>query len=579
MSEIHGPGGPLPPIPDNLTVVQFMLDHHHTSRPPVKQSNAWLIEDATERRITLDEIRTRVYGLANALSSLWGIKEDDVVCIFSPNHVDYAISVRAVHRLGATLTTSNPAFTADELEYQLTKTKAKAMIVHPLNLKVALDVAQSTGIPNDRIVVFDDQQGDLTGPYPRISELVADGLSKPPAFVERKLKPGEGKTKLAFLSLSSGTTGRPKAVCIPHHSPIANVIQMAHLANQQIAPWEKRAYRPGDIAMALLPFYHIYGLVVIMHFAIFYGMTLVVIPKFNFVDMLKSIERHRINYIPVVPPIVVMLCKHPAVKDHDLSSLRTMKSGSAPLTAEVIRQLSVKLPHLSIGQSYGMTETCTTVTFPQLEQKIGTPGSAGRLLPGVIARVIDPDGNLLGYGQPGQLVVYSPANSLGYLNNEQATKETFVDGWIYTGDEVIINEQADVFVVDRLKELIKVKGFQVAPAELEGHLLDHPDVSDVCVVGIPDEYSGEVPLAFVVPSSRAVERMEKDQAEIANIKASLKTHVAAAKVHYKHLAGGVEFIDAIPKNPSGKLLRRFLRDRAKKMQMEGKLSPVVKARL
>jgi len=324
--------------------------------------------------------------------------------------------------------------------------------------------------------------------------------------------------------------------------------------------------------MALLPFYHIYGLVVVMHFAIFYGMSLVVIPKFNFVDMLKSIERHRINYIPIVPPIVVLLCKHPAVQDYDLSSLRAMKSGAAPLSAEIIRRLSEVLPNMSIGQSYGMTETCTTVTFPQLEQKIGTPGSAGRLLPGIVARVIDPNGKLLGYNQPGQLVVRSPANALRYLNNEQATKETFVDGWIYTGDEVIINEDAELFVVDRIKELLKVRGFQVAPAELEGHLLDHPDVTDVCVVGLQDDYSGELPLAFVVPSPAALERMTKDPAEAAKVKAAIVKHVADAKANYKHLAGGVEFIDAIPKNPSGKLLRRFLRDRAKEMRANGRLS-------
>ncbi|PCH40337.1 amp dependent CoA ligase [Wolfiporia cocos MD-104 SS10] len=579
MTEIHGPGGPLPTIPDDLTVVQFMLDADHISRPKVVGPNVWLVEDATGRKVTKEEILTRVFGLANELSARWSIKEDDVVCIFSPNHIDYPIAIWAVHRLGATLTTANPSFTANELEYQLTITKAKAIITHPSALSVAIDAARATGIAADRIALFNHQSPVNTSTvYPMIDQLVSAGLSKPAYFVERRLRPGEGKTKLAFLSLSSGTTGQPKAVCIPHHSPIANVIQMAHLANLQTESWETRAYRPGDVAMALLPFYHIYGLVVIMHFAIFYGMSLVVIPKFNFVDMLKSIERHRINYIPIVPPIVVLLCKHPAVDAHDLSSLRAMKSGAAPLSAEVIRQLSTRLPNMSIGQSYGMTETCTTVTFPQLEQKIGTPGSAGRLLPGIVARVIDADGKLLGFNQPGQLVTKGPGNALGYLNNEQATKETFVDGWIYTGDEVIINEQAEVFVVDRIKELLKVKGFQVAPAELEGHLLDHPDVTDVCVVGLPDEFSGDLPLAFVVPSPSAAERMRKDPAEGGRIKAGLMKYVADTKVAYKQLAGGVEFVDTIPKNPSGKLLRRFLRDYAKQLKAKGKLTEV-KAKL
>ncbi|CCM00619.1 uncharacterized protein FIBRA_02655 [Fibroporia radiculosa] len=579
MTEILGPGGPLPPVPDDLTLVQFMLDERHVSRPIVPPPYTWLIEDATGRKIALDEIRNRVFGLANSLRFRWKLEEEDVVCIFSPNHVDYPVAIWALHRLGAIVTTSNPSFTANELEYQLSITKARAIITHPFSLSVALEAAHKVGISSEFIVLFDDTSVTGARQFPNLSDLVIEGLRMSPTFIERRLRRGEGKTKLAFLSLSSGTTGRPKAVCIPHHSPIANVIQMAHRANSQPQPLASRPYRPGDIGMALLPFYHIYGLVVVMHFAIFYGMTLVVIPKFNFVDMLKSIERHRINYIPVVPPIVVLLCKHPAVKQYDLSSLRAMKSGAAPLTAEIIKQLSETLPAMSIGQSYGMTETCTTVTFPQVEQKIGTPGSAGRLLPGVVARVIDPDGKLLGYGQPGQLVVKSPGNALHYLNNEQATSETFVDGWVYTGDEVIINEQAEVFVVDRIKELMKVKGYQVAPAELEGHLLDHPDVSDVCVVGIPDEYSGEAPLAFVVPTASAIERMKSEPSEGGRIKAALMKHVADVKVNYKHLAGGVEFVETIPKNPSGKLLRRFLRDHAKQLQADGKLSTVVKSKL
>ncbi|KAH9829669.1 amp dependent CoA ligase [Rhodofomes roseus] len=580
MSEIQGPGGPLPTIPDDLTLVQFMLDYQHPSRPPIAQQDAWLIEDATGRRVNVDEVHTRVQALANAFRLRWNIEDNDVICIFSPNHIDYPIAIWAAHRLGATLTTSNPTFTSEELQYQLNMTKANAIIVHPSNLHVALDAARAVGIPAERIILF-DVPGVAIGSQTTISEFVGEGMSKPLSFTERRLKPGEARTKLAFLSLSSGTTGKPKAVCIPHISPIANVIMMAHTGNLQTAPMKKRSYRPGDVGMALLPFYHIYGLVVVMHFAIFFGMSMVVIPKFNFTDMLKSIERHRINYIPVVPPIVVLLCKHPDALKYDLSSLRALKSGAAPLSAEAIKQLSERLPKMSIGQSYGMTETCTTVTFPQLDMHIGTPGSAGRLLPGVRAKVMDPDGKLLGYNQPGQLVVWSPANALGYLSNEQATKETFVDGWIYTGDEVIINEQKDVFVVDRIKELLKVRGFQVAPAELEGHLLDHPDVTDVCVVGLPDEYSGEVPLAFIVPTPAAVERIKKDPQEEARTKLSIMKHVADAKVNYKQLAGGVEFVDAIPKNPSGKLLRRFLRERAKELQAAGKLSSSVssKARL
>ncbi|KZT08184.1 amp dependent CoA ligase [Laetiporus sulphureus 93-53] len=578
--EFVGPASDsLPHIPDDLTCAQFMLDEDHSARPvaAASQTAPWMIEDATGRKIAHSEVRERTKGLANALSLRWGISEDDVVCIFSPNHVDYPVAIWAVHRLGAIITAANPSYLAGELEYQLTATKAKLMIVHSWSLAVALDAARLAGIPPERIVLLDSPSQQVA--HVTVDELVKEGLSKPLNFVERRLKPGEGRTKLAFLSFSSGTTGRPKAVCISHYAPIANVIQMSHLANLQTGPLQDRKWRVGDVVMAVLPFFHIYGLVVVMHFTIFYGSTLVVVPKFNFVDFLKSIERHRVGFLPIVPPMVVLLCKHPAVKQYDLSTVHAIMSGAAPLSAELTKQLSELLPQASIGQGYGMTETSTTVSFPQVEQKICTPGSAGRLLPGITARVVKEDGSLAGYNESGELFVKGPAMALRYLNNEEATKETFIDGWVCTGDEVKINESMEVFVVDRIKELIKVRGFQVAPAELEGHLLEHPDISDVCVVGLPDDYSGELPLAFIALNPIAIERVQQDPREADKIKDAIIKHVADAKVHYKRLAAGVEFIEVIPKNPSGKLLRRVLRDKAKEMMAQGKLSKPVKARL
>jgi len=190
-----------------------------------------------------------------------------------------------------------------------------------------------------------------------------------------------------------------------------------------------------------------------------------------------------------------------------------------------------------------------------------------------VARIIKADGTFGRHGERGELVVRTPAAALRYVNDEQATKETFVDGWVRTGDEVIIDENHDVFVVDRIKEIMKVRGFQVAPAELEGHLLDHPYVSDVCVVGVPDEFSGEVPMAFVVPSSEARELIEVGPQGVLEAGETLCKHVSDAKVAYKRLAGGVEFVDSIPKNASGKLLRRSMREKAKAMKEQAKGGP------
>nr|BAR45485.1 long chain acyl-CoA synthetase [Gelatoporia subvermispora] len=568
MTEFKGPQE-LPFVPDDLSVPQFILDSHHLSQPVVKTDIPRFIDDATGRRIGIEEIRARTFGLANGMNSRWDIREDDVVCIFSPNHVDYPVAMWAILRLGATVTGANPAYTAEELVHQLQLTKAKILLIHPACLPVALQAARIAKLSPSYMALIEPANMEIS--LPTVPDLIADGLSRPPSFNERRLRPGEAKTKIAFLILSSGTTGKPKGVRLSHYAVIANTVQSAvHMGlSPNYASDENNRFRAGDVMIGLPPFYHIFGLIPVLHFSVFAGMSLVVIPKFNFVDMLKSIERYRINHLLVVPPQVVLLCKHPAVKNFDLKCIRTILSGAAPLASETIIALAQIFPHTAIGQGYGMTEA-TGISFARIDKHVDTSGSTGRLVPGVVARVVKSDGSLAGCGEAGHLIISSPSLASGYLNNEEATKETFVDGWLHTGDEVIINEEAEVFVIDRIKELIKVKGFQVAPAELEGLLLDHPDVADVCVVGIPDDYSGELPLAFVVPSPSAAERIKSRPEESDKVKAALVKHVADAKVHYKHLKGGVEFIDVIPKNPSGKLLRRFLRERAKALRAKGK---------
>jgi len=389
-------------------------------------------------------------------------------------------------------------------------------------------------------------------------------LRKDPSFVERHLNPGEAKTKIAFLCFSSGTTGRPKAVAIPHYAVIANIIQYAVFlkVNDPSIPWDDLRYRPGDISTCVLPLFHIYGLVVNLHFLLFVGMTIVIQPKFNITEFLESVVRYRITHLLVVPPMLVLLCKHPIVKNYDLTHVRLCSSGAAALSNEVIQQLFRVLPNAYISQGYGMTETATVVTATSTSQR-HTKGGAGVLLPGVVARVIKQDGSLARVGETGELVVRTPSLALKYLNNEQATKETFVNGWLRTGDEVKFDEQGELYVVDRLKELIKVRGFQVAPAELEGHLLNHKYVADVCVVSVVDEYSGEVPLAFVVPHASLAQKIKNEAKEAQKVKAELLKHVSDHKTKYKWLEGGVEFVDDIPKTSSGKLLRRVLRDRAR----------------
>jgi 4-coumarate--CoA ligase len=287
-------------------------------------------------------------------------------------------------------------------------------------------------------------------------------------------------------------------------------------------------------------------------------------PKFSFTGMLQGITKYKISNLFLVPPIVVMLCQRPEAKKSDLSSLRTIMSSAAPLSNERFKQLTDLLPQANILQCYGLTEA-GMVGMETNGRRDKPSVSAGVLLPGIVARVQRADGTYAGFNEPGELIVKTYSMASGYSNNEEATKETFVDGWVRTGDEVTINENMEIFIVDRLKEMLKVRGFQVAPAEMEAHLLEYPFVSDVCVVGIPHEFHGELPFAFVVPEKKTAALIAKYPEEEAKLKDIIARHVTDHKIAYKALSGGIEFVDSVPRADSGKLLRRVARENAKKL--------------
>ncbi|KAH7908838.1 hypothetical protein BJ138DRAFT_1136912 [Hygrophoropsis aurantiaca] len=543
MAELASPAGPLPHIPDDLTLAPFTLDTQHPSRPIRKEGIPWIIEDNSGKKLGLEELRARTFGLANGFS--W---KYNIILIYSPNHLDYLVTVWAAHRLGAIISGANPLYTTDEVVYQINATKAAVLITHPESFEVALSAATLTNMPTNRVILFDTDAPTKIAVANQctVQGLVTMGLAQRPNFVERRLNPGEGKTKVAFLNFSSGTTGKPKAVAIAHYAPIANTIQLAahHKINEDYCDWEERRIRPGDVYSA-----DIYGLVFNTHFSFFCGMPVVLLTKkFNFLEFLNSLQGI-----------------HPAVKEYDFSHVRYLTSAAAPLSRELMERLAEIFPNAHIGQSYGTTESCTVITTFPLNKKRDLSGSGGQLIPGVVARVVRPDGSLADFDEPGELVAKMPSLALRYEGNPEATTETFVDGWLRTGDEVKMNRDGEIF------EMLKVRGYQVAPAELEGCLLDHPDVADTCVVSIQDDYSGELPLAFVVLHPEAAKRAASDSRSAEQIKQSIMKHVADNKVSYKKLAGGVEFIESIPKNPSGKLLRRVLRDKARAMKPKSKV--------
>ncbi|KAI8283135.1 Acyl-CoA ligase [Colletotrichum sp. SAR11_57] len=550
--------------PDSITIGEFMNNEQYGRYPLVKARNPYTC-GLSGRSYTASEVKQRTDYLARAISKKLefapneGTEWDKVVALFSLNTIDYIPFTHAVHRLSGIVTPASAAYSAQEFEHQLRSSNAKAIFTCIPLLETALKAAKAVNIPNDRIFLLPVPGVDQKTPYATVEDLIQEGKSLPELEPLKWVK-GQGARQVAYLCYSSGTSGLPKAVMISHRNVIANVIQFT--TYESVA--RKELGIETQAGLGLLPFSHIYGLVVVAHCGTYRGDGIIVLPKFELKQFLAAVQKFKINCLPVVPPIVIQVIRNQELcSKYDLSSVRFVYTGAAPLGAETVEELKKQYPKWNVGQGYGMTETCTVVcTTSEIDIDVGSSGS---LVPGTRGKIVDPTTGeeITEYNKPGELLVQSPSVVLGYLHNERANAETFVwheDGrWIRTGDEVLVRKSAagneHLVIVDRIKELIKVKGHQVAPAELEAHLLTHPAVSDCAVIQVPDERAGEVPKAYVV---RAASYASKPEAEVA---ADICKHVEEHKARHKWLKGGVEFVDIIPKSPSGKILRRLLRDR------------------
>jgi len=338
---------------------------------------------------------------------------------------------------------------------------------------------------------------------------------------------------------SSGTTGLPKGVELTNRAVVAHLAQLEPVLT----------FGTRDTVLAVAPMYHCMGLITVVAHALTQGATVVTMMRFDFEAFLQTMQDHRVTATIIAPPIALGLARHPAVDGYDLSALRWMGCGAAPLDAQVEEACARRLG-CGFGQGYGMSEATATITAPDVDYPGGiVPGTVGVLLPGTEARVIDPEtGADIGVDSEGELLIRGPQVMRGYRGRPDATAATIdADGWLHTGDLGMVDADGRVSITDRLKELIKVKGFQVAPAELEGLLCGHPAVADAAVVGIPDEAAGEVPKAFVV----APGQVDPDE---------LMGWVAERVAPHKRVRA-VELVDEIPKLPSGKILRRVLRER------------------
>lgn len=478
-----------------------------------------LVDGGTGESLTGRQFRDRVERLAGGLRER-GVGPGAVVALLAPNSPGFAVVFHAVAYAGATITPINPSYTAPEVAHQLADAAATMLITVPALLPIAQAVSAGLSLAvigqADGVVSVDDMMGQ-----PLAAQVPVD--------MDRSI---------LVLPYSSGTTGLPKGVMLSHRNLVVNLEQCIVALD----------IRPSDVAIAFLPFFHIYGLNVLMNPYLAVGGTVVTMPRFDLEALLGHIQSQKARSLCIAPPVAIALAKHPLVDAFDLSSLEVVISAAAPLGAEVAEAVAKRLGCTCI-QGYGMTELSPVSHVVPFNRP--RAGCVGVTVPNSQTRIVDPGtGENMGPGAEGEVWVRGPQVMLGYLNKPEATASTMSEGWLRTGDLGVMDKGGYLTIRDRLKELIKVKGFQVAPAEVEGELLALPHVLDAAVIGVPDDEAGELPKAFIVSAPGIDPDPEA-------IRTALRDRLASYKVPVQ-----IDFVAAIPKSASGKILRRLLRDQA-----------------
>ena len=479
-----------------------------------------LIDGTSGRALSYNELSSQIKHLAAGLNQR-GFKKGDVCAVFCPNLPEYATIFLGVAAVGGINTTVNSLYSTNDLIHQFTDSKAKFLITIPAFMDRALPAADKCGI--EEIFVL----GEAKGATPFSELLKNDGIAP-----EVTIDP---KNDLVALPYSSGTTGLSKGVMLTHENLVSDMVLTTSI----------NTVTDKDVLIGVLPFFHIYGMVLILNLAIYRGVTLVTMPRFDLEQFLQIVEKYKITCLNLVPPLVLALSKHPLVDNYDVSSIRLISSGAAPLGQELEQACADRL-NCQIYQGYGLTEVAGAShvnTIPVPSDKVG---AVGQVVPNTYSKIIDTEsGKELGINEQGEVLIKGPHVMKGYLNNEEATKHCIDgDGWFHTGDIGYADEDGYFFIVDRVKELIKYKAYQVAPAELEAILVSHEAIADAAVIPSPDEEAGEIPKGFIVLSSEiSAEEIMKFVAE----------QVAPHKKIRK-----IEIVDEIPKSASGKILRRVL---------------------
>ncbi|KAJ8562079.1 hypothetical protein K7X08_011370 [Anisodus acutangulus] len=504
-------------------------------------SRTCLINSATGATYTYADVELTAKRIALELHKL-GIEQRDVIMLLLPNSPEFVFAFLGALFRGAISTTGNPFYTPSEITKQAKASNVKLIITQSCYVDKIKRYAKENGV---KIMCTDDSppEGCLSFAELLTTQSDENNCNYDTLLSDNvKILPDD----VAALPYSSGTTGLPKGVMLTHKGLVTSVAQQVVGENPNLY------FHSEDVIMCVLPLFHIYSLNSILLCGLRVGATILIMQKFEIKGLMELVEKYKVTIAPFVPPIVLAIAKSPLVDEYNLSSIRMIMSGAAPMGKELEDTVRAKLPNAILGQGYGMTEAgpvlsmCLAFAKQQFEVK---SGSCGTVVRNAEMKIIDTaTGASLPRNRPGEICIRGDQIMKGYLNNPKATEETIdKEGWLHTGDVGYIDDDDQVYIVDRLKELIKYKGYQVAPAELEAMLISNPNISDAAVVPMKDEVAGEVPVAFVV----RVNGSKISEEEI-------KKYVSDQVIFYKRI-NRVFFTEAIPKAPSGKILRKDLR--------------------
>ncbi|KAB0803435.1 hypothetical protein PPYR_00405 [Photinus pyralis] len=522
----------------NTTIPEYIFENFLT------YPNKIAVEcSLTEKKFTFDEVLCKSRNLSGALRQKLKLNPGDVVAVLLPNMPDYPICVFGSLMASLKVTTINPIYTPTEISVQLEDTNVKALFT----LMEHVPKAQASMKLTHRRV-------PIIGIKMREADTVAEGAIDMREFVNTKTDiqdfPSADSNDTALLFYSSGTTGLPKGVELTHRNIISNVMQSSDL---RVRMFQEATAERQDVVPVIVPIFHIFGFSSVLLVHLHKMCKMVTMPKFDAHPFVELLARHQPHILMLVPTIVNFMAKEPLVKKEYLESVRFVLAGGGPLTASDLENLSHKVANnVAVNQGYGLTETSPAVFMPSIRtRKLGTRGSVGELLSNTSVMLRKADNSdiiITSPNEPGELFVKGPQVMKGYYNRPEENKGAFLNGWFKTGDLAYYDENKLFFVTERLKELIKVKGYQVSPAELEGLLREHPDVLEAAVLGVPHERYGEAPTAYVIP--RPNRNINID---------NIHMYIAERAANYKHLVGGIQITDNIPKTASGKILRKELR--------------------